>query len=140
MTKFIELRGEEDLQRVFDAITKAAKSDKLGKVYSHGADQGRGTYEHWVQSDERQTSKHTLTGWRTDEMAVTEFEPKALKILAESFNLIAGGAPFSAFVEGTTELIKQLFEWVRWYPPVPAGSRYIRTRTLYRSWDKEVYL
>jgi hypothetical protein len=134
------VRDLPDVLRVTYDIAQAMKAGELGKVYSHGANQGRGNYEFWVQSDEMQTSQHQRTGWRTDETAVREFEPKAEQIFNDVMKDLGGGKASDLLREGTRELLSQILEFMEWYPPEPPQSTYVRTGTLHDSWDMELNL
>lgn len=134
----IELKGLPDILRILYDLEQIARAGQLGKVWSKGADQGRGRYEHWVQSDQYQVWFHRRTGWRTDAMAVEEFEPVARKLFEKHMGDIEKGRVIDNMRKFAKELMELIYEYMSWYPPEPAGSTYVRTNTLHRSWDLEV--
>lgn len=140
-TASVTIEGITDLVRVlYDLRFVLGRGGELGKTYSKGANQGHGNYEHWVQSAERQTWFHRRTGWHTDLMAVKEFETKVQGMLDSAFNELGRSPALTLLRKFTDDLLNQILEYMQDYPPVPAGSTYIRTYTLHDSWDVELNL
>lgn len=44
------------------------------------------SYAHWVQSQERQTEYHRLTGWRTAEMVLDQTQARVVNIVFEALD------------------------------------------------------
>ena len=137
MTRQIWIEGDDGIRKILSAFNKAASSGQLGKVYSTGANQGRGNYEWFVQSDELQAWMHT-DRWQTDVDAVTENEKGALLHLSEAFNDMANGAPFTAFAKRVEDMLDDIYVFMTEYPPEPPESMYVRTLTLHHSWTTEI--
>lgn len=124
-------------QQHLKTLLRLLRSDRLGKVYSIGADQGKGRYEHYVQESEEQAWMHKGR-WQTVQKVSSDYEDLVTEQLAEAFQVVIDGEGESEFRIYVDEALELLLDVMQKYPPPPPGSRYIRTDTLKRSWRKKL--
>lgn len=131
----VRIEGLQAVLRIFDRLIDASHREKLGAVFSTGANQGRGRYEHYVQGHGTQAEIHQGR-WSTDRDIAEKREDDSAAILEQGIAALIQGRA-GGVTSAVDRILDMLLEDAQTYPPRPSGSRYIRTGTLRASWVKE---
>lgn len=125
----------ENLAHVLNLLHQIQKLERLkglGEVYSSGASQGRKRYERYVQDDDNQADIHRGR-WQTVQSVAQAKRPDVEGIFRDALSVISNDqAPNIG--PAVDRALTLLLAAMQLYPPPPAGSRYVRTETLKRSW------
>lgn len=133
----IKITGVDDAIKLLDAYARAIPDGTLGEVYSSGANQGSGDYEHFVQSSSHQASVHAGR-WHTEADAAHMQDGEIDRLADKYFTADLSPDAFRRAVKHfTEESVEGLLDFMRESPPPLAGSLYARTGTLYASWVGE---
>lgn len=141
MSLYLEIEGAEELYQALTVFSDFVSTGEIGRVYSKGAIGPHGQrYDHYVMHHAFQAEIHK-GWWRTEETRLEEFEPTAVDYAERAVEaLVEGGANERAARRFMDFLIEDLFTFTREYDPQRPYSTYVRTNTLFHSWDTEVYI
>lgn len=126
---------DREVQQALKRIGDGLPDGVMGRVYSRGADQGRGRYEFYVMGHGRQAEIHQGR-WQTDRSISEDEADNVANIYRRGLRELVDGRR-RTLREVTDEALELVYQAAIYYPPPPAGSRYVRTFTLRRSWEKE---
>lgn len=133
----IVVDGTKGLQKQLDMLDGFLSTGDLGKVYSRGA--GNRRYEHYVQNVAQQSAVHRGR-WQTVQSVADDESANAGRLLEEAAAALLEKNSPAAARRYVDNLLTQVKKRMQDYPPPPANSRYIRTKTLHNSWDTELQL
>ena len=135
MALTLELRGTPELLTTLDGLGEIVDGDVLFRVWSAGANQGKGDYERYVMSARWQAWMHRGR-WLTDEKVAERHQQDVVDLVNVAVDVVlAGGRAWRPYIQQAMQLIKRTFQD---YPAQRPGQTYQRTYTLRGSWREEL--